>query len=443
MFVHSLLSFCDKDDDGTSEATENAAPNNGDGNNDGTPDSQQANVTSLPNSSDSEYVTLAAPAGIELTDVAAIDNPAPGTEPPDAEFPAGFLEFGMDGLANGAATTVEIFLEGGVTANSYYKFGPTPDISTDHWYEFLYDGTTGAEILPDKIVLHFVDGQRGDSDLTANGIITDPGAPAILTPPAPSVIYLSPTAKLTLSGTTYEDEDILTYDESAGTWSLFFDGSDVGLTKADVSAFEFLDNDDILMSLDKPMKNLPGLLNVTADDSDILRFTPTSTGATTAGAFAIWFDGSDVELTKGGEKIDAIAFTPDGDLVLSTGGGASVTGPAGTLKAADEDLLRFDATQLGATTAGTWNLYFDSSDALPKLGDMVAAGIDPATGDILFAPDKKWVFGALTVNTYDIGRCVGPTTGSNSACATVDRFWQGAQHGFSNPKYKIDGFAMN
>ena len=98
-----------------------------------------------------------------------------------------------------------------------------------------------------------------------------------------------------------------------------------------------------------------------------------------------------------------------------TGGAATVTGPAGTLKAADEDLLVFADTSLGNTTAGTWNLYFDSSDVLLKLGDVVAAGVD-ANGDILFAVDKKWVMGALTVNTYDVGRCVSPTTGANSAC---------------------------
>ncbi len=311
---------------------------------------------------------------------------------------------------------------------------------TDHWYEFLYDGTTGAEILADKIVLHFVDGERGDSDLTANGVIADPGAPAILTP-ATSSVHLSPTAKLTLNGVTYEDEDIIAYDKTTGVWSLFFDGSDVGLTKADVSAFELLDDGSIILSLNKAMKNLPGLPNITADDSDILRFTPTSTGATTAGTFAIWFDGSDVGLTKGREKIDAIAFAPNGDLVISTGGATSVTGPSGTLKVNDEDLLVFNDTSLGDTTAGTWNLYFDAGDVSTKLGDIVAAGID-ANGDILFAPDKKWIFGVLTINTYDVARCAGPTTGANSACAAVDLFWQGAQYGFANNKYKIDGFAL-
>lgn len=333
-------------------------------------------------------------------------------------------------------------MEGGVTTNSYYKYGPTPDSPNGHWYEFLYNDTTGANILDRKIVLDLVDGQRGDSDLTANGVITDPGAPAIFTPPSPPAVYLSPTARLTLAGAIYDDEDILTYDEAAGAWNLFFDGSDVGLAKADLNAFELLDGGDILLSLDKPLKNLPGLPNVTADDSDILRFTPASTGAATDGTFAIWFDGSDVGLTTAAEKIDAIAFTPDGDLVISTGSAATVAGLAGTLKAADEDLLRFEATSLGSVTAGTWSLYFDSSDVSAKLGDIVAADIDPATGDILFAVDKKWVNGVLTVYTYDIARCLGPTTGANSACQAVDRFWSGAAHSFGDSKYKIDGLGL-
>jgi uncharacterized repeat protein (TIGR01451 family) len=64
-----------------------------------------------------------------------------------------------------------------VTLDTYYKFGPTPGNPTDHWYEFLFDGTTGAEFLDDQIVLHLVDGARGDHDLQANGQIEEPGGP--------------------------------------------------------------------------------------------------------------------------------------------------------------------------------------------------------------------------------------------------------------------------
>src|SRR5205823_3363429 len=71
-----------------------------------------------------------------------------------------------------------LYLPQGVTANTYYQYGPTAPNGPSHWYEFLYDGRTGAEILPDRIVLHFIDGQRGDGDLVANGQVVDPGSPA-------------------------------------------------------------------------------------------------------------------------------------------------------------------------------------------------------------------------------------------------------------------------
>jgi len=54
----------------------------------------------------------------------------------------------------------------------------------------VYDGQTGAEVIGNLILLHFVDGLRGDDDLTANGVIKEPGAPA-LTNEAPTDISLS------------------------------------------------------------------------------------------------------------------------------------------------------------------------------------------------------------------------------------------------------------
>ena len=62
-----------------------------------------------------------------------------------------------------------------LTGLVYRKFGPTPDNHTPHWYDFTYDGTTGAEINGNVVTLHFVDSLRGDNDITSNEIITDPG----------------------------------------------------------------------------------------------------------------------------------------------------------------------------------------------------------------------------------------------------------------------------
>jgi len=164
------------DSDGVSDGIEDGAPNGGDGNSDTIPDSQQDNVASLLNAVDEEYVTIVSEVGTLENVSATADPPAPA--PTGVEFPIGFLEFTVSGLAPGGSTTVTLLLPAGHTVGTYYKYGPTPDDPTNHWYEFLYDGTTGAEILSDRIILHFVDGQRGDEDLTANGKVVEPGAPA-------------------------------------------------------------------------------------------------------------------------------------------------------------------------------------------------------------------------------------------------------------------------
>ena len=76
-------------------------------------------------------------------------------------FPLGFFAFTVQRVATGGATTVTLMLPPGIVANQYFKFGATPDTRSEHWYAFLFDGTTGAEILSDRVILHFVDGQRG------------------------------------------------------------------------------------------------------------------------------------------------------------------------------------------------------------------------------------------------------------------------------------------
>lgn len=184
------------DADGVPQNVEDGAPNNGDGNNDGTPDSAQSNVTSLPSAvPGSPYVTLASSSETTLSSVEA--RTVPEDAPGDVDFPLGVLSFTIEDFV-GDDIELEIFLPDGVTANTYYKFGPlleddvtTPDFDeTDpHWYEFLYDPDlpeshpnygTGAEFIGgNKIILHFMDGKRGDNDREANGQIVDPSGPGI------------------------------------------------------------------------------------------------------------------------------------------------------------------------------------------------------------------------------------------------------------------------
>jgi hypothetical protein len=149
-----------------------------DGNGDGLADSQQDNVVSGSTYDDTYYVTLAVPGGQTVSDAQVKDNPSPPDTPAGVEFPYGFFEFTVNNVPVGGATTATLYLDTqGPVPATYYKYGPTLTDPNPHWYEFLYDGETGAEIDDHVITLYFVDGKRGDDDLQANGIIVDQGAP--------------------------------------------------------------------------------------------------------------------------------------------------------------------------------------------------------------------------------------------------------------------------
>jgi YD repeat-containing protein len=161
-----------------------------DGNGDGTPDYLQANAASFHANAGSAYVTLAVPPGQTLVNVQATGNPSPANTPSGMTFPYGFFEFTVNGLTSGQCTTATLYLPSTPSLNTYYKYGPTPDNTADHWYEFMYDGKTGAEIVQaanqTTVLLHFCDGQRGDDDLTVNGQVLDQGGPGQKQP----ILYL-------------------------------------------------------------------------------------------------------------------------------------------------------------------------------------------------------------------------------------------------------------
>ncbi len=70
--------------------------------------------------------------------------------------------------------------------DDYLNYGATPANTAAHWYRFLFGQATdtdnalgtGMEIVDGRIVLHLVDGGRGDHDLTMNGSISTLGGPA-------------------------------------------------------------------------------------------------------------------------------------------------------------------------------------------------------------------------------------------------------------------------
>jgi hypothetical protein len=142
----------------------------------------------------------------QVTDLQPVANPSPaGDLPPGTragDFPLGFLQFTVTvptvSGGPGAALVKLSLPPDAATPTHYYKFGPTPDNETQHWYDFAFDPSsqTGAvfpgqtdpltgEVVPaGQVNLHFVDGKRGDDDLSANGTIVDAGGPALFAPAA-------------------------------------------------------------------------------------------------------------------------------------------------------------------------------------------------------------------------------------------------------------------
>jgi len=167
----------DDDNDGVSDEMEVICPNGGDSNNDGFFDHLQNNVACFQAFNLKDVIIVEAPIGTILGNCKAADNPSYSDTPSDINFDYGFIAFSISGISAGGGTTITMTLPSGATPNSYYKYSKTPANQTDHWYEFLYDSETGAEINANIITLHFTDALRGDDMLTQDSMIIDLGAP--------------------------------------------------------------------------------------------------------------------------------------------------------------------------------------------------------------------------------------------------------------------------
>jgi hypothetical protein len=230
-----------------------------------------------------------------------------------------------------------------------------------------------------------------------------------------------------------DDEDILQFNGS--TWSLFFDGSDVGAAGSDVSAFSILDSDSILISF-----STAGTLGgIAMTPQDVLRFDATSLGSTTAGTFSMYFDGSDVGLGAAAGYIDSLERLSDGRLLLS------LTNPffTGGFAAGDADLVAFTPSSLGNNTSGTWGMYFDGSDV--GLSDRTGEDIDAldvaANGHIYLSTMGDFAVTGVAGSDEDVFVCVPTSLGANTACNfSSTLYFDGSTWGVT--ANDIDGFQL-
>ena len=219
----------------------------------------------------------------------------------------------------------------------------------------------------------------------------------------------------------FSDEDILAYDVMTQQWLMYFDGADVGVGNTDVDAFHIMADGSILMSFDKPLRtpflgviadadivkftptqlgndtigtfslyfdgsnvgltsgnedidaialdasgnlvlstvgsySVPGL---SGGDEDLIRFAATTLGTNTAGNWTLLFDGSDVALNSGQEDVAGAWIDPtQGDLYLSTKGNFQVSSNNASGGDSD-DIFGCMLSSAGNDTACTFFAFFD------------------------------------------------------------------------------------
>jgi len=243
---------------------------------------------------------------------------------------------------------------------------------------------------------------------TATSTFTATATPTATPAPSSNPLYLSMASNGSVGGITFSDEDILRFDGQ--TWSIYFDGSDVGVGSQDLFAFDIIDVSTIWMTFTGSV-TLNGIA-VTA--RDVVQFTATSLGSVTSGTFNMVLNGADVGLDATSESIDSVDRLPDGRVLVSTTGSASVPG----VTSADEDILAFTPVTLGDVTSGSWALYFDGSDV--GLADGSAEDVDAldvdADGNIYLSTLGDFTVPGVVGADEDIFICAPGSTGSVTTC---------------------------
>ncbi len=261
--------------------------------------------------------------------------------------------------------------------------------------------------------------------------------------PSNNPLFLSLGSNGAVGGVSASDEDILRFD--GVTWSLFFDGSDVGVGSLDLDAFYVVDpsnpTTDILMSFDKAAT----LNGIAVDNTDVVRFHPSSLYTNTVGTFSMYFDGNVVGLDTSSEDIDALdllpptANFPNGRLLVSTTGNAVVPGVSGL----DEDILAFTPTFPGDNTSGTWAMYFDGSDV--GLADGNSEDVDALSvysdGKLYLSTTGNFSVTAVSGTNADVFICTPSSLGDVTACNYLPAlYFDGSTWGLT--ANNVDGFNL-
>ena len=399
-------------------------------------------TASDPDGDSLTYSVVTSPANGNLTGSAPNLNYAPD---PDFNGPDNFSFKVNDGTVDSPHATVSIAVtpvnDPPVSAFTYvcsylvctFDGADSTDLEgsiTNYAWAFG-DGSVGSGTTPTHsyagagtytVTLTVTDNEGAVAEASQQVTVTD----LVQRPP---ILYFSLSDDGNVGGLSVSNHDIVAFDGT--NFSLYFDGSDVGLGDSfRLDAFSIDQSlGEILMSSSRS-GTLPGISGE-VDDSDIVKFTGASLGDTTSGTFSLYFDASDVGLTEFGEDVDALELLPDGRLLVSTSRSFEVPGVSGK----DEDIIVFTPTSLGSNTSGTWELYFDGGDVgLGKGSEDVDGLAVDGSGKIHLSTRGKFAVPGVRGRGEDVFE-FDPTNGTFNAALPLD----GSLYGLSgNNVWAID-----
>lgn len=267
-----------------------------------------------------------------------------------------------------------------------FRGGPTPTLPlslVSPALEFGVEQLGGLLPLSDQRGPGYPRKQDGDEDGVSQ---VDAGAFELRVLVASAVSF---DFEVVVGGIGFGPEDLAHYDPASDIWSRYFDGSDVGLSGAEIDAFHEEADGTILLSF-QDMVVLPGLGEVLP--ADIVRFVPTSLGAQTAGSFELLYSGFDLGLDGSSDNVDAIGRANDGRLVISTDD--HVFPNFGIAQA--YDLMAFDGSELMR--------YFDGEQVglgTPN-GNITGVWFEPDTGVIFLTMQHAFEVPGVSGDQGDI-----------------------------------------
>lgn len=355
-------------------------------------------------------ITIAVPAGAvtDTVTLAYTDLPNAPADPP-AGFQFGNKVFDLDALRNG--TEIDNFaFQQPVVITLDYSDADVAGLDEANLVIYYYDESTGAwrtegiNVIERDTVNNRI--RFTITHLTIFGIFAPQATPT----PSMEVVYLSSSSNSRIGSFRFRKEDIISYNTTTGAWQMVFDGSDVGVGRANLDAFSIQEDGSILMSFDKAMRMVIDQQFAVVDDADVVRFVPFQLGNNTSGAFHSFLRGADLGLTSNGEDIDALGLDADGNLLFSTSG----TLKTATLEGTDEDLFKVSG-------GNQLSLFFDGSDV------KLTAGSEDITGlwmqsDKLYLTTKGRFSAQGSVNTVsggaqDIFSCQLLSSGATTDCS--------------------------